>query len=44
MFRDPDALQSDVAEAMAPPIPMVEWDAPVEVAFGELERLPGRAS
>jgi predicted transcriptional regulator len=27
-----------VAEAMAPPIPMVEWDAPVEMAFAELER------
>ena len=40
VFRDPDALQSDVAEAMAAPIPMVEWDAPVEVAFGELERSP----
>jgi cystathionine beta-synthase len=40
VFRDPDALQSDVAEAMAPPIPMVEWDAPVEVAFTELERAP----
>ena len=24
VFRDPDALQADVAEAMAPPIPMVE--------------------
>jgi cystathionine beta-synthase len=40
VFRDPDALQSDVAEVMAAPIPMVEWDAPVEVAFGELERSP----
>jgi cystathionine beta-synthase len=40
VFRDPDALQSDVAEAMAAPIPMVEWDAPVEIAFGELERSP----
>jgi cystathionine beta-synthase len=40
VFRDPDALQSDVAEAMAAPIPMVEWDAPVEVAFDELERSP----
>ena len=38
MFRDPDALQSDVAEAMGPPIPMVEWDEPVEMAFAELER------
>jgi cystathionine beta-synthase len=40
VFRDPDALQMDVAEVMAAPIPMVEWDAPVEVAFGELERSP----
>ena len=40
VFRDPDALQSDVAEVMAGPIPMVEWDAPVEIAFGELERSP----
>ena len=40
VFRDPDALQSDVAEVMAAPIPMVEWDAPVEVAFDELERSP----
>ena len=40
VFRDPDALQADVAEAMAPPIPMVEWDAPIEDAFTELERTP----
>ena len=40
VFRDPDALQSDVAEAMGPPIPMVEWDEPVEMAFAELERTP----
>jgi cystathionine beta-synthase len=40
VFRDPDVLQSDVAEVMAAPIPMVEWDAPVEVAFGELEGTP----
>ena len=40
VFRDPDSLQADGAEAMAPPIPMVEWDAPVEVAFDELERTP----
>jgi cystathionine beta-synthase len=38
VFRDPDALQSDIAEAMGPPIPMVEWDEPVEMAFAELER------
>ena len=38
VFRDPDALQADVAEVMAPPIPMVEFDEPVETAFAELER------
>jgi cystathionine beta-synthase len=38
VFRDPDALQADVAEVMAPPIPIVEWSDPVEVAFEELER------
>jgi cystathionine beta-synthase len=37
IFRDPDALQADVAEIMAPPIPIVEYDDPVESAFGELE-------
>jgi cystathionine beta-synthase len=40
VFRDPDVLQADVAEVMAPPIPAVEWDAPIEVAFSELERAP----
>jgi cystathionine beta-synthase len=40
VFRDPDALQADVAAVMAPPIPAVEWDASVEVAFEELERAP----
>ena len=40
IFRDPDALQADVAEVMAPPIPMVEFDDPVESAFGELEHGP----
>ncbi len=40
IFRDPDALQADVAEVMGPPIPMVEFDEPVEVAFGELQREP----
>ncbi len=40
IFRDPDALQADVAEVMGPPIPMVEFDDPVEVAFGELQREP----
>ena len=40
IFRDPDALQADVAEVMAPPIPMVEFDDPIESAFGELEHGP----
>jgi cystathionine beta-synthase len=40
VFRDPDVLQADVAEVMAPPIPAVEWDAPIEGAFSELERAP----
>jgi len=37
LFRDPDALQSDVAEVMAPPLPMVEFDDPVDVAFSALQ-------
>jgi cystathionine beta-synthase len=40
IFRDPDALQADVAEVMAPPIPMVEFDDPIEAAFAELEHQP----
>ncbi len=40
IFRDPDALQADVAEVMGPPIPMVEHDDPIEAAFGELEHGP----
>ena len=40
VFRDPDALQADVAEVMAPPIPIVEWDQPIESAFAELEQAP----
>jgi cystathionine beta-synthase len=40
VFRDPDALQADVAEVMAPPIPMVEWDHPIESAFAEMEHGP----
>ncbi len=40
IFRDPDALQADVAQVMGPPIPMVEYDDPIEVAFGELQREP----
>jgi cystathionine beta-synthase len=37
LFRDPDALQADVAEVMAPPLPMVEFDDPVDVAFTALQ-------
>jgi cystathionine beta-synthase len=40
IFRDPDSLQADVAEVMAPPLPMVEFDAPLEVAFAELQGAP----
>jgi len=40
IFRDPDALQSDVAEVMGPPHPMVEVDDPVEVAFESLQGSP----
>ncbi|MDQ3210382.1 MAG: pyridoxal-phosphate dependent enzyme, partial [Actinomycetota bacterium] len=40
VFRDADALQADVAEVMAPPIPFVEWDEPIETAFGQLEHAP----
>jgi cystathionine beta-synthase len=40
VFRDPDALQADVAEVMAPPIPTIERHASVDEAFAELERAP----
>ncbi len=40
IFRDPDSLQADVAEVMGPPLPMVEFDAPVELAFSELQHSP----
>src|SRR4249920_3749193 len=40
VFSDADALQADVAEVMAPPIPAVERDASVDEAFAELERAP----
>jgi cystathionine beta-synthase len=40
IFRDPDSLQADVAEVMAPPFPMVEFDEPLEVAFAELQNAP----
>jgi cystathionine beta-synthase len=37
IFRDPDALQSDVAEVMGPPLPLVESVDPIEVAFERLQ-------
>jgi cystathionine beta-synthase len=40
LFRDPDALQADVAEVMGPPVPMVEHDQPVELAFEALQLGP----
>jgi cystathionine beta-synthase len=40
VFRDPDALQADVAEVMGSPIPLIEWNDPVETAFAELESQP----
>jgi cystathionine beta-synthase len=40
IFRDPDSLQADVAQVMAPPLPMVEFDEPLEVAFSELQSAP----
>jgi cystathionine beta-synthase len=40
IFRDPDSLQADVAEVMAPPFPMVEFDEPVETAFSALQSSP----
>ena len=38
IFRDPDSLQADVAAIMAPPFPMVEYDAPLDLAFSELQQ------
>jgi cystathionine beta-synthase len=40
VFRDPDALQADVAEVMGPPIPVVESTDAVELVFSVLERAP----
>jgi cystathionine beta-synthase len=40
IFRDPDALQANVAEVMASPLPMVEMDDPVDVAFSSLQTAP----
>ena len=40
VFRDPDALQADVAEVMGPPIPLIEHAEPVEMAFSALQDAP----
>jgi cystathionine beta-synthase len=40
IFRDADALQADVAEVMGPPIGLVEFDAPIDLAFDTLQQGP----
>jgi cystathionine beta-synthase len=40
LFRDPDALQADVAEVMAPPFPVLDFDAAIEAAVAELQQGP----
>jgi cystathionine beta-synthase len=40
IFRDPDALQADVAEVMGSPLPLVEIEDPVELAFEQLQHGP----
>ncbi|HEV8571946.1 MAG TPA: cystathionine beta-synthase [Actinomycetota bacterium] len=40
VFRDPDALQADVAQVMEGPLPLVETDDPIEVAFEHLQNQP----
>jgi cystathionine beta-synthase len=40
LFRDPDALQADVAETMGPPFPFVDETEAVEVAFEQLQHGP----
>jgi len=40
IFRDPDALGADVAEVMGPPLGLVEFDAPIELAFESLQHGP----
>ena len=40
IFRDPEALQADVAEVMGPPLPLVDRADPVEVAFEQLQHAP----
>ncbi|MGH2740209.1 MAG: pyridoxal-phosphate dependent enzyme, partial [Actinomycetota bacterium] len=37
IFRDPDALQADVAEVMGPPLPLIETDDPIDLAFEHLQ-------
>ena len=37
IFRDPDSLQADVAQVMEGPLPLVETDDPIEVAFEQLQ-------
>jgi cystathionine beta-synthase len=40
VFRDPDSLQADVAQVMEGPLPLVETDDPIEVAFEHLQNQP----
>jgi cystathionine beta-synthase len=40
LFRDPDALQADVAEVMGPPVGLVEHDHPVDLVFEALQHGP----
>jgi cystathionine beta-synthase len=40
LFRDPDSLQADVAEVMGAPFPILEFDAPLEQAFADLQNGP----
>jgi cystathionine beta-synthase len=40
IFRDPDSLQADVAQVMEGPLPLVETDDPIEVAFEHLQEQP----
>ena len=40
IFRDPDSLQGDVAEVMGPPLPLVETNDLIEVAFERLQAGP----
>jgi cystathionine beta-synthase len=40
LFRDPEALQADVAEVMGPPLPLVEDGDEVEAAFERLQTAP----